>query len=222
MILKNKFFLLIFFFILLTTYNSNEEKKNFSIIFPIKKIEIKDTLAFDSTKLRSELEFLRNTSLFFLKEKEITKVIDKYDFISTIQLKKKYPNTLKILISENIPVVTEIDGKNRYYLTNKGKKINYIELKIYENLPVIFGKHRNFSSFFKEVEKSKLKTSKIKAFYYFDIGRWDIVLRDERIIKLPPTNYENILLKINLLLNDPNFLKYHIFDYRIKDQLILQ
>ena len=119
-------------------------------------------------------------------------------------------------------MVTEIDGKNRYYLTNKGKKINYIELKIYENLPVIFGKHRNFSSFFKEVEKSKLKTSKIKAFYYFDIGRWDIVLRDERIIKLPPTNYENILLKINLLLNDPNFLKYHIFDYRIKDQLILQ
>jgi cell division septal protein FtsQ len=154
MILKNKFFLLIFFFILLTTYNSNEEKKNFSIIFPIKKIEIKDTLAFDSTKLRSELEFLRNTSLFFLKEKEITKVIDKYDFISTIQLKKKYPNTLKILISENIPVATEIEGKKRYYLTKYGEKINYIELEAFKNLPTIFGNHKNFSSFFNMLEKN--------------------------------------------------------------------
>jgi len=222
MIKKNKFILLTLFFFIFSTYNFNVQKQSFSIVFPIKKILLEDTPSIDTIKLKAELEFLRNTSLFFLKKKKIIGVTNKYDFISSIQLKKNYPNTLKIFISENIPVVTEIDGKNRYYLTNKGKKINYIELKIYENLPVIFGKHRNFSSFFKEVEKSKLKTSKIKAFYYFDIGRWDIVLRDERIIKLPPTNYENILLKINLLLNDPNFLKYHIFDYRIKDQLILQ
>ena len=72
------------------------------------------------TKLKAELEFLKNTSLFFLKKNEITKVTNKYDFISSIQLKKKYPNTLKILISENIPVVTEINDKKRYYLTKKG------------------------------------------------------------------------------------------------------
>jgi len=222
MILKNKFFLLIFFFILLTTYNSNEEKKNFSIIFPIKKIEIKDTLAFDSTKLRSELEFLRNTSLFFLKEKEITKVIDKYDFISSIQLRKKYPNTLKILISENIPVVTEVIKKKRYYLTKEGKKIKYIELKIFENLPTIFGNHNNFSSIFNVLEKSNFNISRIKAFYYFDVGRWDITLQDGKIIKLPENNYKKILMEIDSVLNNSSFTKYKIFDYRIKDQLILQ
>ena len=222
MILKNKFFLLIFSFILLTTYNSNEEKKNFSIIFPIKKIEIKDTLAFDSTKLRSELEFLRNTSLFFLKEKEITKVIDKYDFISTIQLKKKYPNTLKILISENIPVATEIEGKKRYYLTKYGEKIKYIELEAFKNLPTIFGNHKNFSSFFKMLEKNNFNINNIKAFYYFDVGRWDVVLKDNKTIKLPQVNYEKILNEINFVLNESSFSKYKIFDYRIKNQLILK
>ena len=222
MILKNKFFLLIFSFILLTTYNSNEEKKNFSIIFPIKKIEIKDTLAFDSTKLRSELEFLRNTSLFFLKEKEITKVIDKYDFISNIQLKKKYPNTLKILISENIPVATEIEGKKRYYLTKYGEKIKYIELEAFKNLPTIFGNHKNFSSFFKMLEKNNFNINNIKAFYYFDVGRWDVVLKDNKTIKLPQVNYEKILNEINFVLNESSFSKYKIFDYRIKNQLILK
>ena len=148
MILKNKFFLLIFFFVVFTTYNFNEQKQNFSIIFPIKEITIEGVHAFDLRKLKSELEFLRNTSLFFLKKKEITRVSDKYDFVSSVQLKKKYPNTLKISISENIPVATEINKKKKYYLTEKGEKINFIELKAFKNLPLIFGNHKNFSKFF--------------------------------------------------------------------------
>ena len=111
MIPKNKFFLLVFFFIVFSTYNFNEQKQNFSIIFPIKEIIIEGTFVVKLTKLKSELEFLRETSLFFLKEKEIVKITGKYNFISTIQLRKKYPNTLRIIISESIPVVTEINKK---------------------------------------------------------------------------------------------------------------
>ena len=222
MIRKNKFFLLIFFFIVFSTYNFNEKKKNFSIIFPIKEILIENTFALDSIKLKNELEFLTNTSLFFLKKKEITKVTDKYDFISSIQIKKKYPNVLRVLIFENVPVATEVDKKKRYYLTKKGKKIKYVDLKIFENLPIIFGNHKNFNSFYTKLENNNFDIDKIKAFYYFEADRWDIALKDERIIKLPETNYENILKKVKSILNDPSFAKYKIFDYRIKDQLILQ
>ena len=222
MIPKNNFILLIFFFIVLSTYNFNDQKPNFSIIFPIKEIITEDAYIFDLTTLKSELEFLKNTSLFFLKEKEIIKVIKKYDFISSVQLKKKYPNTLKILISENIPVATEIDGKKRYYLTKEGIKINYTDLVFFESLPIIFGDHKNFSIFFNILEKNNFKIKKIKAFYYFDAGRWDITLKDERTIKLPQTNYENILKEVDTILDDSSFSKYKIFDYRIKNQLILQ
>ena len=222
MILKNKFFLLIFLFITLTTYNFNDQKKNFSIIFPIKEIIIENTHAFDLNQLKSKLEFLKDTSLLFLKKKEIIKVTNEYDFISSIQLKKKYPNTLKILISEIIPVATEIYGKKKYYLTREGKKINYTELDIFKKLPSIFGNHKNFSSFYNKLEINNFDIYKIKAFYYFDTGRWDIVLRDERTIKLPETNYENILKETESILSDSSFYKYKIFDYRIKDQLILR
>jgi cell division septal protein FtsQ len=222
MIPKNKFFLLIFIFIVLTTYNFNDQKKNLSIIFPIKKITIEGVYSFDATKLKFELEFLRNTSLFFLKEKEITKVVDKHDFISSFQLKKKYPDTLKILISEYMPVAIEIDHKKKHYLTKEGKKINYTEIEFYKKLPIIFGNHKNFNSFFYKLKKNNFDINKIKAFYYFDIGRWDIVLKDEKTIKLPQTKYENILKEIDSILDDPSFSRFKIFDYRIKDQLILQ
>jgi cell division protein FtsQ len=222
MIQKNKFFILIFFFIALTTYNFNEKKQNLSIIFPIKEIIIEGAVVLNLIKLKSELEFIRNTSLFFLKEKEIIGVTNKNDFISSIQLKKKYPNTLKILISENIPVATEINNKKIHYLTANGKKINYIKLKIFKNLPVIYGDYKNFSLFYKTLKKNNFKINDIKAFYYFDIGRWDVLLKDERTIKLPDTNYEEIIMEINLILNNISFSKYKIFDYRIKNQLILE
>ena len=222
MIPKKNFFLPIFFFIVFTTYNFNEKKQNFSIFFPIKEIIIKNSLTVNLVKLKSDLEFLKNTSLFFLKKAKIAEVSDKYNFISSIQLQKKYPNTLKILISEKVPVATEIEDKKKYYLTKEGKRIDYVELKIFENLPEIVGNHKNFNVFFKDLEINDFKIKNVKAFYFFKTGRWDIVLKDERTIKLPETNYVNILMTINSILNNSSFLKYKIFDYRIKNQLILQ
>ena len=88
MIGKNKLYSLIFFFIIFTSYNFDEQKKISSIVFPIKKITIENTVGVDLIKLKLDLNFLKNTSLFFLREKKITEVVDRYDFISGIRIKK--------------------------------------------------------------------------------------------------------------------------------------
>jgi cell division septal protein FtsQ len=176
----------------------------------------------DLVKLKSDLNFLINTSLLFLKEKNITKVIDRYDFISGIQIKKNYPNILKILVYEKKPVAIEIQGKLFFYITKNGEKITYSKLNVYEKLPIIFGNHKNFNIFFKDLEEINFQINDIKAFYYFDVGRWDIELKNGTTIRLPKKNYRDILLKVNTILNDTSFSKYKIFDYRIKNQLILQ
>ena len=76
--------------------------------------------------------------------------------------------------------------------------------------------------FFKQIKQTNFSLNQIKAFYYFDIGRWDIVLKNNKTIKLPKTGYMEVLSDINLILEDNNFSQYQIFDYRIKDQLILE
>ena len=126
------------------------------------------------------------------------------------------------LIIEKIPIATQIIDKKKFYITKNNEKINFIDLKIYEDLPSIFGRHKNFNIFFNNLKKNNFKINKIKSFYYFDVGRWDIVLINEKVVKLPEKNYLDLLPKINLMLDDNNFSKYKIFDFRIKDQLILQ
>jgi cell division protein FtsQ len=219
---SSKLYFLIFIFFIFSTYSSNGNRESLSVFFPIKKILIENNVAINLPKLKSELNILKNTSLFYLKKKKIFKIIKKHDFISNIQLKKKYPNTLKITIIEKVPVATQTIDRKKFYITKDNEKINFIDLKIYSNLPIIFGKYKNFDIFYNDLETNNFKVNEIKAFYYFDVGRWDIVLKNEKAIKFPEKNYLNLLPKINLMLRNNNFSKYKVFDFRIRDQLILQ
>ena len=217
-----KLYFLIFILFFLSTYNPNSNKEGPSIFFPIKEILVENSTATNSDNLKFDLNFLINSSLFYLNREKILLIANNYDFISNIQLKKKYPNILKLTIIEKIPVATQIIDKKKFYITKDNEKINFVDLKIYKDLPTIFGKYKNFNFFYNDLEKNNFKINKIKAFYYFDVGRWDIVLRNEKIIKLPEKNYLDIISKINLMLDDNNFNKYKVFDFRIKDQLILK
>ncbi len=222
MIKTIKFFLLLSLFLILTTYNSNKEKNFKSIFFKIENIKIENTKIVDLLELKRDLEFLKGTSLLFLDKVKVINVITKYEFIENMRLRKSYPNTVEIIIFEKKPIAVQILGNTKFYISEKGEKLNFFKNEFYEDLPIIFGNQKNFSSFFSEIKQSDLPSNQIKAFYYFDIGRWDIVLKNEKIIKLPEKGYMEILVKINSILNDKNFSKYRIFDYRIKDQLILE
>ena len=219
---SSKLYFLIFIFFLLSTYSNNTNRESLSIFFPIKEILIENNVGTNLIKLKSDMKVLVNTSLFFLNKSKTLEIINNYDFISNIQIKKKYPNTLKIFIIEKVPVATQIIDKKKFYITKDNEKINFTDLKIYDDLPVIFGKHKNFDIFYSNLKKNNFRVKEIKAFYYFDIGRWDIVLKNVKTIKLPEKDYLDLLPKINSLLDDDNFFKYKVFDFRIQDQLILQ
>ena len=89
------------------------------------------------------------------------------------------------------------------------------------NLPRIFGSQKNFLKIYSSLVDLDFPITDIKSFYYFDIGRWDIILKNLNTIKLPVTNFNESLKNYKDLKKDFNFEKYSIFDYRIKDQLIL-
>ena len=112
--------------------------------------------------------------------------------------------------------------KNKFYLTKKGEEIKFFKNKKLEDLPNIFGKQENFLKIYVSLNSLNFPISKIKSFYYFDIGRWDIMLKNNRIIKLPVNNFIESLTNFIEIEKKINFEKYTIFDYRIKNQLILK
>ena len=121
-----KIYFLVFIFLIFSTYNRGYNKKNYSIFFSIKEILIENEIATNLLELKSDMSFLMNSSLLFVDDEKILNIISKHEFITSIELEKKYPNSLKIKLIEKIPVATQIIDKKKFYITKDNEKINYI------------------------------------------------------------------------------------------------
>ena len=214
-------FFLILLTIILTTFNPNNFNLGFDL-FKINKIEIKNLKVLDKNKIKNLFyeEFL-GSNLFILDKKKIDKISSDNALIDYIEFRKIYPSKLQVIIYEKETIAIINDKQNKYYLTKNGEEIKYFKNIILEKLPNIFGKQNNFLEIYISLAELNFPISKIKSFYYFDIGRWDIILENDKVIKLPTKNFVSSLKNFMKLYEEINFEKYSIFDYRVKDQLIL-
>ena len=94
----------------------------------------------------------------------------------------------------------------------------------FNHLPSVFGNdaENNFVYFFDQLENNNFPIKKIKNFYYFQIGRWDLQLLNNKIIKLPHNNTEDAIKKSVELLNREDFKNYNIIDLRVDGKIIVE
>ena len=218
-------FSIIFIFILLAIILSTFNPNNFNIdlhLFKINKIEIKNLKVLDNKKIQNlfNKEFLE-TNLLILDKKKIDKIASDNALIDYIEFRKIYPSKLQVIIHEKETIAIINYKQNKFYLTKDGEEIEYFENALLEKLPSIFGKQKNFLEIYTTMIELNFPISKIKSFYYFNIGRWDIILENDKVIKLPVENFISSLENFMKLYQKINNEKYSIFDYRIKNQLIL-
>ncbi len=207
--------------LLLSTYNI-QKSSNFNSKLNIVKIEIDNNKFIDEQILKNKLSFLYETNLFLLNKKDIKLKLKEVDFIDSFEVKKIFPNKIKIKVYENIPIAIIQNKREKKFYTINGKVIDFIEIDEFNNLPLVLGDHRSFSDFYEVLKKVNFPLSEIKKFYLFESKRWDIVTKKSQTIKLPIKNYETSLQNFIDLKDQINFGKYKIFDYRINNQIILK
>ena len=205
----------------LTTFNPINFSSNFQL-FEIDKIEIRNLKILEEKRIKNLFyNELYGSSLLILDKKKINSILNDNKLIEYIELKKIYPSKLQIIIHEKETIAIINFKQTKYYLTKSGEEIEFFQNFILEKLPNIFGKQKNFLEVYSALSQLKFPISEIRSFYYFDIGRWDIILNNNKVIKLPVINFVDSLKNYMELNKKINFKKYSIFDYRIKDQLIL-
>ncbi len=217
-----KIIILILSFTVLSTYFPNQLNNKSSYFFPIKNIEIENNKIIKKDDLIRDLKNLIGKNLLFINPDIVKLSILKFNFISSFKIKKIYPSTIRLIITEKIPVAIYNDGKKNYYLIKNGDLIDYTTLENYSNLPSVIGKEFNFKDMYHNLKNSKFPIEEIESFHYFEIGRWNINLKKNVILKLPEKKYNETLINFIKIKDNKSFEKYKIFDYRIKNQLILK
>jgi len=209
--------------ILLILFSTITSKKKILISqFNLEEIQIENNFVLKEKDIKDLLTPLYEKNLILLSYSEIEKALMQNSFIGSFKVKKVYPKTLKIKIFENKPIAIVLYNKKKFYLTEKIELIELIELQKYKNLPYIIGDPKNFKNLFEILNHLNFPLNSVKKFILYESNRWDIEMKSNIIIKLPSKEYK-IRLKKFLDIKDKNeFKKYKIFDFRIKNQLILK
>ena len=218
--MKKRTVIITILFILLSTITP--QQKITVSKFNIKEIIVENNILLEERDIKESLIKIYDKNLIFLDNKEIETALMQNSFIEGFNIKKKYPNILKIKIFEKKPIAILFKKKKKFYLSGKNDLIEFRVFKKYKDLPYVIGNKEEFGIFYNNLKKINFPTNLIAKYTLYELNRWDLETVNKKTIKLPSKNYTTYLKSYLKMQNKNDFQKYKIFDFRIKDQLILK
>ena len=100
--MKNRLVFSIILLISLTTFISQKDLQYEKL--KIKEIRIENNFIVEEKQLKKELSIIYNQNILLLKPNQVSKILNKNNFIDSFTIKKKYPNILLIKIFEKKPI----------------------------------------------------------------------------------------------------------------------
>ena len=212
-------FLILFF---LSSINSQIFIKKKELFYNLNSIEVIGLDEQTNAEIEKKLNFIKNTSIFFIDKEIIKDQINKYNFIEKYNIFKIYPSKI-IFELKQADFLAQTIKNNKVYII--GSNNNFIEIERfdnYENLPIVYGKFtaKEFTYFVKILKQSELNYNNINEIFFYPSGRIDIKNKDNLLIKFPIQNLEEAIIIVNKIIKNKNF-KNNLIDLRVPNQLIL-
>lgn len=216
--LGNKKLITFYIFLIFLLSSINNYNLNISNFFKIKNIVVNGMSDDKNLKVESNLNFLLGENIFFLKD-NIYNYFDRNNDVKNFNVKKLYPNSLEITITESKPICIILDNGKEIFLGDNGKILK--SRQDYGNLLKVYGSS-NIDQIFrllKTLKKSSLNSKNIKSITFFKSNRFDLDLND-KVIKFPINYNDSILEYAYKILQDNNFVDAKIIDLRIDNKII--
>jgi len=218
---KNKIIIyLLFLFILSTTSGKFlENKKSYSTT--INQINVEGLSNTDNLKIYNELNKLFYKNILLVEKEEIQSIIAKYNIIEKYNIKKIYPSTININIKPT-KFVARLSNNDQLLVGANGKIITDKENS--EILPYLFGEFNSeeFLVFQKNIIQSKFIFKEFKTLYFFSSNRWDILINNDILIKLPQDNLLESLNRAYKIISSDDFKNKNLVDLRVNNHLIVK
>ena len=219
---KNKYYylLILLFISSLNNYNFQIFKNN---LFKIKTINIKGINKNIDNEIKNKLIFLKNENLFLLKKKKVTEEMEKFNYVDSYSIFKKYPSELIVKFNLTTIVGKTYKNNKKYFVGKNSRLIDYSKFKDNKDLPFIFGNFEisEFIIFLNLLENNNFNIKDINEFYYFESKRWDIIIENDLLIKFPRSNLDNSIQIAKKIIENKSEIK-KVIDLRVSNQVIIR
>ena len=216
------YFYLALLLVLLSTHNLNSINSA-NEYFKVKKIVLKGNIEENlNREISTSLDKFYNYNIFSINSEEIKNILSNFNIISEYKIKKEYPSVIKIDLKKTNIVAYYYDKNQKIYIGNNGKKIkkNYLKSK---DLPSIEGQVdiKKFLELKKNLINKGFKLNDFSKFYFFKSNRWDLLLKNEILVKLSADDIEFSLKLLKDIIQSSNISDIKVIDLRIKNRVIL-
>lgn len=215
---KYLYFWLLIFLLLFTTFNISYFNLNF--LFTVEKVEFNSTKFLDEITKSKSIDLLIKKNIFFINKDKINKIFHENSWVKSVEIKKKFPNTIFLDVAEYNPIAYYENNKKIYIINNGFRELvnkdninllSLIKLKNIEDL-------KKFEEFYKLIDKKFSFFFEIKELSHMYGNRWDVILKNKKVIKFGDYALEEQITNSNLYLVDTNI---KILDLRIRKRVFV-
>ena len=202
--------------------NKFPQKKNFFL--KIKNIIIIDNQLISKNEINKKLSHIYGKNILFIKERDLKDPLNQVKFLKTIDVKKKYPDTIVIKVNEAKIVAIIFKNSKKYLLDDISNLHAFNQDLVQDTFPSVFGENadKNFIKFLNLLKNNGFPIEEVKKYYYFQIGRWDVKLLNNNLIKFPSKKIVPAIQRSVKLLNREDFKKYNLIDLRMNNEIVVE
>ena len=171
------------------------------------------------------LDYRKHYSLLRLSGDALKERIENIEFIKNVVVEKQFPDTVLLRITEREPIAIWQSKGEIKLLDSEGVVLNVPKVGTFGGLPVVVGEDAVFhaKTLFEFLISEPILFGKVQAMSLIHGRRWDILLKNGMVIKLPETKPERAWAILARLDQQHQLLEKQIktIDLRLPDKLYI-
>ena len=221
--IKTKRYIFLGLLIFLTTFNPELPLLKLGF-FIIKTVNVYDSKNADLEKLKKQLYFLVNTSILSIDHKKMNEVVLQNEWIHFLNINKKFPSTVNVIVVEHEPFVFWKKGNNNLIITKEFTLIEKFNSNNFSNQTLAKGNFdiEDLKRLYKALNNNNFDLANIASFEFINSERWDLFLKGNKKIMLGRYDYNQQINNLNKVLIQSKDEKFTYVDLRLKNKIFVK
>ena len=221
--IKTKRYIFLGLLILLTTFNPELPLLKLGF-FIIKTVNVSDSKNADLEKIKKQFNFLVNTSILSIDHKKMNEVVLQNEWIHFLNINKKFPSTVNVMVVEHEPFVFWKKGNNNLIITKEFTLIEKFNLNNFSNQTQAKGNFdiEDLKRLYKALNNNNFDLANITSFEFTNSERWDLFLKGNKKIMLGRYDYNQQINNLNKVLIQSKDEKFTYVDLRLKNKIFVK
>ena len=221
--IKTKRYIFLGLLIFLTTFNPELPLLKLGF-FIIKTVNVSGSKNTDVEKLKKQFNSLVNTSILSIDHKKMDEVVSQNEWIHFLNINKKFPSTVNVMVVEHEPFVFWKKGNNNLIITKEFTLIEKFNSNNFSNKTQAKGNFdiEDLKRLYKALNDNNFDLANITSFEFINSERWDLFLKGNKKIMLGRYDYNQQINNLNKVLIQSKDEKFTYVDLRLKNKIFVK